>query len=215
MVRWDPDAAVTAFGPVTYFIEFLKANGLWQEWVKDCPLAYRSPNAPPKQDILGTILLSVLAGHKRYAHVTTMRSDSVLPGLLGMTRVRSEDAVRRAFQSGAGLRRLDACASGQQLRRVAEGALDSGRGRDGEAAVRQAGAGRAGLQPDQDGAAVARLSDLHHRFGPDGVGGGSAGRQPDGLAVCAARLMGVAGEAAAPAMAEADSGRRQLGGRSE
>ncbi len=65
IVRWDPDAAVTAFGPMTYFIEFLKANGLWQEWVTECPLAYRSPNAPPKQDILGRILLSVLAGHKR------------------------------------------------------------------------------------------------------------------------------------------------------
>ena len=53
------------------------------------------------QDILGTLLLSVLAGHKRYAHVTTIRSDSVTPGLLGMQRVRSEDAVRRAFQQGA------------------------------------------------------------------------------------------------------------------
>jgi hypothetical protein len=100
-VRWDPDAAVTAFGPVAYFIEFLKTNELWQQWVADCPLAYRSPNAPPKQDILGTLLLSVLAGHKRYAHVTTIRSDSVTPGLLGMQRVRSEDAVRRAFQQGA------------------------------------------------------------------------------------------------------------------
>ena len=28
-VRWDPDAEVTAFAPVAYFIEFLKANGLW------------------------------------------------------------------------------------------------------------------------------------------------------------------------------------------
>jgi len=99
-VRWDPDAAVTAFGPVSYFIEFLKANGLWQAWVKDCPLTYTSPNAPPKQDILGTIFLSVLAGHKRYAHVTAIRSDSVTPGLLGMERVRSEDAVRRAFVNG-------------------------------------------------------------------------------------------------------------------
>jgi hypothetical protein len=27
-VRWDADAAVTAFAPVTYFLEFLKANGL-------------------------------------------------------------------------------------------------------------------------------------------------------------------------------------------
>src|ERR1039457_5542447 len=101
-VRWDPDAAVTAFGPVTYFIEFLKTNGLWQQWVKECPLSYNSPNAPPKEEILGTILLSVLAGHKRYAHVTTIRSDSVTPGLLGMERVRSADAIRRAFLKEAG-----------------------------------------------------------------------------------------------------------------
>ncbi len=100
-MRWDPDAAVTAFGPIAYFIGFLKTNELWQRWVADCPLVYRSPNAPPKQDILGTLLLSVLAGHKRYAHVTTIRSDSVTPALLGMQRVRSEDAVRRAFQQGA------------------------------------------------------------------------------------------------------------------
>jgi hypothetical protein len=99
-VRWDSEAAVTAFGPVTYFIEFLKTNGLWQQWVEDCPLSYRSPNAPPKADILGTILLGVLAGHKRYAHITTIRSDSVTPALLGMQRVRSEDAVRRAFRQG-------------------------------------------------------------------------------------------------------------------
>ncbi len=99
-VRWDPDAAVTNFGPVSYFIDFLKTNGLWEPWVRECPLLYTSPNAPAKEDILGTLFLSVLAGHKRYAHITTIRSDSVLPGLLGMKRVRSEDAVRRAFQRG-------------------------------------------------------------------------------------------------------------------
>jgi len=99
-VRWDPEAKVTAFGPVTYFIEFLKTSGLWESWVRECPLQYHSPNAPRKEDILGTLLLAVLAGHKRYAHVTTVRSDSVLPELLGMECVRSEDAVRRAFQQG-------------------------------------------------------------------------------------------------------------------
>jgi Transposase DDE domain group 1 len=99
-IRWDPDGLVTAFGPVRYFIEFLKTNGLWEPWVNDCALTYRRPNAPPKQDILGTVFLSVLAGHKRYAHITTMRGDSVLPDLLGMKRVRSEDAIRRAFQHG-------------------------------------------------------------------------------------------------------------------
>jgi hypothetical protein len=64
-------------------LEFLRANGLWRQWVEDCPLTYRSGNVPPKQDILGTLLLSVLAGHKRYAQVTSVGSDSVLPGLLG------------------------------------------------------------------------------------------------------------------------------------
>jgi len=99
-VRWDPEAAVTTFGPVSYFIDFLKTKGLWEPWVRECPLLYASPNAPTKEDILGTLFLSVLAGHKRYAHITTIRSDNVLPGLLGMKRVRSEDAVRRAFQRG-------------------------------------------------------------------------------------------------------------------
>ena len=66
----------------------------------ECPLQYRSPNAPRKEDILGTLLLAVWAGHKRYAHVTTVRSDSVLPERLGMPCVRSEDSVRRAFPQG-------------------------------------------------------------------------------------------------------------------
>jgi hypothetical protein len=100
-VRWDPEAAVTALGPVSYFLDFLKTNGLWEPWVRECPRTYSSPNAPPKEDILGTIFLAVLAGHKRYAHSSTIGSDSVLPGFLGMKRVRSADAVRRAFQHGA------------------------------------------------------------------------------------------------------------------
>ena len=64
-VRWDSAAGVTVFGPVTYFIEFLKTSGLWESWVGECPLQYRSPNAPRKEDILGTLLLAVWAGHKR------------------------------------------------------------------------------------------------------------------------------------------------------
>ena len=37
--------------------------------VADCPLHYTSPNAPKKRDVLGTAMLSMLAGHKRYAHI--------------------------------------------------------------------------------------------------------------------------------------------------
>lgn len=96
-VRWEADSEVTAHGSLTYFLEFLKTSRLWENWVRDCPLTYSSPNAPKKEEILGTILLSVLSGHKRYAHITSMRQDRVLPELLGIECLRSEDSVRRAF----------------------------------------------------------------------------------------------------------------------
>lgn len=96
-VEWDQDAEVTPFGQLPFFIEFLKSSGLFEAFVADCPLSYTSPNAPNVRDVLGTLVLSVLAGHKRYAHITTIRTDKVNPVLLGMETVASEDSVRRAL----------------------------------------------------------------------------------------------------------------------
>ncbi|MFH1215878.1 MAG: transposase, partial [Pseudomonadota bacterium] len=98
-VEWDPQAAVTPLGQLPFFISFLKATGLYDNFVETCPLQYTSPNAPSKRDVLGTILMSILAGHNRYAHITSIRFDSVNPDLLGMEKVLSEDAVRRAFKA--------------------------------------------------------------------------------------------------------------------
>lgn len=42
-------------------------------------------------------MLSILSGHKRYAHVAAMRCDGVNTGLLGCNRGISEDALRRAL----------------------------------------------------------------------------------------------------------------------
>lgn len=94
-VAWDPEAAVTPLGQLPFFIEYLKQAGLFDGWVAGCPIQYASPNAPLKRDLLGTVLLSVLSGHWRYAHITALRADTVTPRLLGMTKVLSEDAVRR------------------------------------------------------------------------------------------------------------------------
>jgi len=79
--------------------------------VADCPLTLTSPNAPTKRDILGTLLLSVLAGHQRYAHITALRGDAVNAALLGMHWVMSEDSVRRA------LARIDEAAGVEWLQR--------------------------------------------------------------------------------------------------
>lgn len=97
--RWAPEAEVSSLGQMPFFIEYLKTSGVFENWVNDCPLQYTSPNAPQKRDVLGTILLSVLAGHWRYAHISALRGDGVNPGLLGMTKVASEDSVRRALSA--------------------------------------------------------------------------------------------------------------------
>lgn len=97
-IRWDGTAAVTAMGQMPVFIDFLKTSGLWDGFVADCPLRYTSPNAPSRVDVLGTLMMSVLAGQSRYAHITGLRGDGVNPELLGMRKVMSEDSARRAFK---------------------------------------------------------------------------------------------------------------------
>ena len=44
-------------------------------------------------------MLSMLVGAKRYAHIAALRSDGVLPEWLGLKRIVSEDASRRAFKA--------------------------------------------------------------------------------------------------------------------
>jgi hypothetical protein len=96
-IDWDHDTLVTPLGQLSFFIEFLKRTELFDHWVATCPLQLSSPNAPASRDILGTILLSVLSGHTRYSHITTVRTDKVNAPLLGMNKIVSEDSVRRAL----------------------------------------------------------------------------------------------------------------------
>ena len=65
-VRWDEGAAATPHGQLVYFAEFLAATGVFERWVSACPLTYRSGNAPDKRDVLGTLMMGMLAGHRRY-----------------------------------------------------------------------------------------------------------------------------------------------------
>lgn len=96
-VEWDPAAAVTPLGQLPFFIEFLKVSGLFEAWVSDCPLSYTSNNGSDKRAVLATFLLSILAGHHRYAHITAIRHDGIHPELLGVEKLVSEDAARRAL----------------------------------------------------------------------------------------------------------------------
>ena len=103
-VRWDQGAAATPHGQLVYFAEFLATTGVFERWVSSCPLEYRSGNAPSKRDVLGTLMLGLLAGHRRYAHITALRGDAVAAQALGMnTGVRHFGAI---FGDFAQLRRF-------------------------------------------------------------------------------------------------------------
>jgi len=96
-IEWDPQAQVTPLGQLPFFFFFLKVGHLFEPWVEDCPLRYASNHAPKKINVLGSFLLSILAGHTRYAHLTSLMGDTVNARLLDMTKVISDDSARRAL----------------------------------------------------------------------------------------------------------------------
>ena len=96
-IRWDHEASATPNAQLAFFAEFLATAGVYESWVDSCPLSYTSGNAFHKRDVLGTWFLSILAGHHRYAHITGLRGDGVSPQILGMSKIVSEDSLRRAL----------------------------------------------------------------------------------------------------------------------
>jgi hypothetical protein len=78
--------------------------------VSSCPLQYSSGNASDKRDVLGTLMLGLLAGHRRYANITALRGDAVAAQAPGMNKIVSEAALRRALE------RIDEVASTAWMR---------------------------------------------------------------------------------------------------
>jgi hypothetical protein len=82
-VHWDESAQATPNVQLVFFAEFLACTGVFDRWVENCPLSYTSPNAPGKRDVLGTLLLAILAGHRRYAYITAPRGFEACQGCCG------------------------------------------------------------------------------------------------------------------------------------
>ena len=97
-IEWsDEENRVTQMAGLAYFVEFLNTTNLFEHFVQTCPLSYQSNNAPNKRDVLGTLLLSVLSGHSRYAHINAIRGSGLDAELLKLVHIPSEDSVRSAL----------------------------------------------------------------------------------------------------------------------
>lgn len=98
-IEWENDLPVTPYGSLVFFIEYLNISGIFDALVDDFPFYCTSNNAPKSRNIIGTAVLSILCGHKRYSHITSLRNDKVNPDLLGMSKVCGNDSVRRCYKS--------------------------------------------------------------------------------------------------------------------
>lgn len=97
-IEWSQkENRVTQMAGLAYFVEFLNTTDFFEHFVKTCPLTDQSNNAPAKRDILGTILLSVLSGHSRYAHINAIRGSGPDAELLKLGHIPSEDSVRSSL----------------------------------------------------------------------------------------------------------------------
>jgi len=98
-VKWsDENDRATSMGGLAYFVKYLEVTDVFEDFVENCPLTYESNNAPAKRDILGLVVLSVLRGHTRYAHMSALGGSELDSQLLGMKKIPCEDSVRGALK---------------------------------------------------------------------------------------------------------------------
>ena len=89
---------MTPLGQLPFFIDFLKAAGLFDALVADCPLRYLSRTRPGS----GTFSARRCCPCSPATSATRISwrcCDAVLPELLERKKIVSEDAIRRAFKA--------------------------------------------------------------------------------------------------------------------
>jgi len=93
----ETDRALTPFGGIVIFLEFLNRIGLVEKVTVSLPVVYRSPNAIPPAQTYIAFLISVVVGARRFAHTSWLRGDRALHGLLGIDRFPGDDTIRNLF----------------------------------------------------------------------------------------------------------------------
>ena len=90
--------AVTPFGGLVVFFEFRRQVGYCEAVNQHLPSRLTSPNAIDPLETFTAFLLSVVAGARRFAHISLLRADVALHELLGITRFPIDDTIRNLFK---------------------------------------------------------------------------------------------------------------------
>ena len=90
--------AVTPWGGMSPFVEFLGRIGFAERVEQHMPVRLSSPNAMEPAQTWTAFLVSVLAGARRFAHAGMLRGDEALHQLWGIARFPTDDTIRNLFQ---------------------------------------------------------------------------------------------------------------------
>ena len=98
VVLRETPRAVTPFGGLSVFSEFLNTIGFREQVHRDLPVHLGSPNAIDPGQTFTAFLISVVAGARRFAHTSLLRADRALHALLGIKRFPSDGTIRNLFK---------------------------------------------------------------------------------------------------------------------
>src|SRR5450631_2380196 len=93
----ETDRALTPFGGMVVFLEFLNKIGFVKKVMECMPVRHHSPNSIPPAQTYVAFLISVALGARRFAQTSWLRGDLALQSLLGIARFPSDDTIRNLF----------------------------------------------------------------------------------------------------------------------
>ncbi len=91
------DQPITGWGGLALVARFFEALGIREVLGKALPDGRTSPNQVPVVDMAMGLLVTILMGGRRFAHVERFRSDPVLPGMFELGRTASAMTITRYF----------------------------------------------------------------------------------------------------------------------
>src|SRR5579883_3668717 len=90
--------AVTAWGGLSVFVEFLRRRGFREQVRQHLPIRLGSPNAMDPAETFTALLIGVVTGARRFAHTARLRGDRALGALVGIERFPTDDTIRNLFR---------------------------------------------------------------------------------------------------------------------
>jgi hypothetical protein len=90
--------AVTPFGGLVVFVEFLQKVGFAEQVNRAMPFELKSPNAIPAVETFTAFVMAVMVGARRFAQAGLVKADKALHAVVGMKRFPSDDTIRNLFK---------------------------------------------------------------------------------------------------------------------